>query len=40
MTSDKKPVRCTGCQRRQEKLKQAAIKVWRKVQTVRKGIRK
>ena len=40
MSTPTKSVRCTGCQRRQEKLKQAAIKVWRKVQTVKKGIRK
>lgn len=36
MTS-KPSVRCAGCLRRQEKLKEASIKVWRKVQSLKKG---
>lgn len=41
MTSkDTKSVRCSGCERRAQKLKEASIKVWRKVQAVKKGIRK
>ena len=32
-----KTVRCAGCLRRQEKLKEASLKVWRKVQSLRKG---
>jgi hypothetical protein len=40
MTSETKSVRCSGCERRAKKAKEAAIKVWRKVQTIRKGIRK
>lgn len=39
MTSTK-TVRCSGCERRAQKLKEASIKVWRKVQTIRKGKRK
>lgn len=40
MSTPTKSVRCSGCVRRQEKLKEASIKVWRKVQSLRKGIRK
>jgi len=38
--SETKSVRCSGCERRAKKLKEASIKVWRKVQTLKKGIRK
>ena len=38
--SDTKSVRCSGCERRAQKLKEASLKVWRKVQTLKKGKRK
>lgn len=37
MSTPTKTVRCAGCLRRQEKVKQASIKVWRKVQSLKKG---
>jgi len=38
--SSEKSVSCPGCERRAEKLKIASIKLWRKVQSLKKGKRK
>lgn len=40
MTSETKSVRCSGCERRAKKLKEASLKILRKAQSLKKGIRK